>query len=61
MAGCGANPYDTEPEDIDLFAMIGAGLSALQICHVIRPFDRYRAKISGGRNRLKQLGCGGKI
>ncbi len=45
MAGCGANPYDTEPEDIDLFAMIGAGLSALQICHVIRPFDRYRAKI----------------
>jgi hypothetical protein len=25
-AGIGANPYDTEPEDIDLFAMIAAGL-----------------------------------
>ena len=24
--GLGANPYDTEPEDIDLFAMIASGL-----------------------------------
>ena len=28
--GIGANPYDTEPEDIDLFAMIGAGLRSQQ-------------------------------
>jgi hypothetical protein len=28
--GIGANPYDTEPEDIDLFAMLAAGLRKQQ-------------------------------